>query len=126
MSRHLNGILATLETCDWALSKVFFDLSYHNYKNNEWISMLKNKLRIRILNDTPNVKLDQLILSNQDDILKKMQIFDRNQFLLTLAQTGIPINIDNIVFLANIVFVHNQNIKAITLDIIIKKYEKIT
>lgn len=41
-SRTLNGILATLENCDWAISSLFEQMAYEDYKRSKWIPMLKN------------------------------------------------------------------------------------
>ena len=49
LSRTLNGIFATLENCDWTISSLFSQVSYKHYKNAEWIPMLKNTFKIRIL-----------------------------------------------------------------------------
>ncbi len=51
LSRSLNGIFATLSTCDWAIIHVFDDFAYNKYKNEEWECMLRNHWRIHMTND---------------------------------------------------------------------------
>jgi len=47
-SRILNGIVATLETCDWSILTLFDELAYKHYQKKNWIQMLKNKFRLRL------------------------------------------------------------------------------
>lgn len=124
LSRHLNGILATLETCDWALTKVFYDLSYQNYKNEEWVHMLKNKLRIRLVKDVPSANLNDLLKNNKDEIFKKLFTLDRNKLLSFFAHSQVPINIDNIIYAANHLFLLNSEIALLTPNIIKEKLEE--
>ena len=114
LSRHLNGILATLETCDWSLSKVFNELAYHNYKNFEWVHMIKNKLRIRMINDKPSSEIECIIKENKNDILKKLFTCDRTKLLDFFSKSKLPINIDNIVYVANSLYISNANISNLT------------
>lgn len=47
LSRALNGVIATLETSEWSMSRIFDALSYRHYKNSNWPAMLHTRLRIR-------------------------------------------------------------------------------
>ena len=125
LSRHLNGILATLETCDWALYKVFNYLCYSNYKQSEWVNMLKNKLRIRMLSDIATEELNDVVENNKDDLIKKLYMFDRNKLLQAFAQTRIPISLDNVIYLTNYLFIFNIHINEITPSVIKEKLDKI-
>lgn len=45
--RTMNGIFATLETCDWSILALFDQLTYKMYMASNWEGMLRNKYRIR-------------------------------------------------------------------------------
>ena len=47
LNRAMNGFIATLETCDWAIVKLFDDLAWRHYKAKEWLPMLRTKFRLR-------------------------------------------------------------------------------
>ena len=46
--RTLNGILATLETSEWALRSLFHQMSRTNMAQGNYRAMLRNKMRIRL------------------------------------------------------------------------------
>ena len=96
-SRILNGILATLENCDWAIIELFEDLSYQNYKNKEWDKMLKNKFRLRF-NESP-LKEEIINLFNTDNRIAK-QVFKSNRsgLIENFSSTKKPFTLDNIVY----------------------------
>lgn len=48
LNRAMNGVFATLENCDWTLARILHQMAYHQYKEKQWISMLKNVLLVRI------------------------------------------------------------------------------
>ncbi|HEY8271721.1 MAG TPA: RelA/SpoT domain-containing protein, partial [Pseudobdellovibrionaceae bacterium] len=39
LSRALNGILATIETAEWGMRRIFDDLAYRHYKKKNWETM---------------------------------------------------------------------------------------
>ncbi len=51
LSRSMNGIIATLENCDFLILKILDEISYQSYKQNNWNSMMFFKLRIRMNNE---------------------------------------------------------------------------
>lgn len=115
LSRILNGILATLENCDWAISSLFDEVSYRYYKNGEWIPMLKNTFRMRIIDSDG---MDE-ILSYFDQNKQVAKIFyriDREEFLLWLSDVKkkIPLNLKNIVYLVNMQQVKDDYIMKLT------------
>ena len=116
LSRNLNGILATLETCDWSILQVLNNMAYREYKDHHWASMLKNKLRIHLTDDS----LDDQIISIFDadpDIAKSFFRMDRQtllEFLACEAKHTIPLTLNNIIYLINSKWVHCANIDKIT------------
>lgn len=114
LSRSLNGIFATLETCDWAILQLLDELAYQEYKNKHWTSMLKNKLRIKLTDS----KLDDNIIKIFDDhpeIAKSFFKVDRTALLHFLAYESnrvIPLNLNNIVYIINTKWVHDPIIDS--------------
>lgn len=116
LSRNLNGILATLETCDWAIINIFEDLSHRKYKTKMWDSLLRNKLRIRFADSTIGSEILNIV---NDDVSfwKNLLRINREKFLITLASdafSAIPKTFDNIIYCANEMFIHYEAITAIT------------
>src|SRR6185369_8342226 len=85
LSRVFNGILASLETNDWSILKLFEQLSFLHYKSSNWPAMIRTKYRIRFVNHEINPELLKIIAS---DLGLQKQLFriDRNEFLNILAK----------------------------------------
>lgn len=115
LSRNLNGILATLETCDWSIIAIINDLAYREYKQKEWSNMVKNKFRIHLQNDKLNDAIKR-ILDEDADFAKSLFRCDRKDFILYLSgmKTRLPLNINNIVYLYNHLYAKNHKIAEIT------------
>lgn len=123
MSRALNGIFATLETCDWSILSLFDKLAYKNYQSQKWEAMLRNKFRIRIKGDKINESIRK-VFENDKNIIKRFFRIDREEFVFQLSSrkiSSIPKTIDNIVYIANNMFVHNEELDSITPKIIKNK-----
>ena len=102
LSRTLNGIVATLETCDWSMIKIFDELAYRNYKQQAWPQMIRNKFRLRFDDQLLSAEIHNL-LDSDPNIAKRLFRSDRRRILLSLAESDIrlPLTLDNICFLAN-------------------------
>ena len=100
-SRMLNGIYASLETSERALSHLFFEISYKNYKKKDWEAMLRNHLRIK-LSDNLSTKIKK-ILDSSNDVAKLILKQEKEKVisLLFYAPSSFPLNINNIVYLIN-------------------------
>lgn len=123
MSRVLNGIFATLETCDWSILSLFDKLAYKNYQSKKWEAMLRNKLRIRMKGNKLNENIRK-VFENDKNTSKRFFRIDREEFVFQLASKricNIPKTIDNIVYIANYMYVHNEEIDSITPSIIKSK-----
>ncbi len=97
LSRVLNGIFATLENCDWAIIKLFDDLSYKNYKNKEWEKMLKNKFRLRFTDAVLSKEIVEFF-NNNADVVKKVFKSNRYKLVEDFSTAKIPFAFDNIVY----------------------------
>ncbi len=102
LHRQLNGILATLETCDWAILKIFDELAYKKYKQKEWPSFFRNLLRIKFDDLQFNDSIVAFLNSNPD-YAKELLKLDRLILVYSLAKvtTRIPLKMDNVLFVIN-------------------------
>ena len=103
LGRALNGILATLETAEWSMKKIFDDLAYRHYKNRSWTAMLHVKFRMRV-----ESKLSIDITSMLDDdvsLAKDIFRINRNTIIKVFARLSphLPITLDNIFYVSNFV-----------------------
>ena len=118
LDRALNGILATLETSEWTMKKIFDDLAYRHYKKGNWAAMLHNKFRMRT---TPKLS-EELTnkLSLNSDLAKEILRVDRSSVInaFSLATPRIPINLDNILLIANCVGPQQEELFGVTSGII--------
>ena len=101
-SRMLNGIYATLETSERAMSHIFSDIAYKNYRNKEWAAMLRNHLRLHTL----DLELSENIvnvLNENIELAKCIFRIDRKNIIDKLLNFGMayPLKMDNLVFLIN-------------------------
>ncbi|MBK9932238.1 MAG: RelA/SpoT family protein [Saprospiraceae bacterium] len=109
LSRGLNGILASLETNEYAILRLFEQLSFRHYKEKNIPALLRTKFRLRFVND--QIDADLMDFINEEvirDIFKLERIdvlnfFDQGSFLL-------PLTMDNFIFLINWNFLKNDAI----------------
>lgn len=115
LGRNMNGILATLETCDWSMVAITNELAYREYKNKEWSKMVKDKLRIHLTDSKISEQLSRLLDEN-NDLAKSIFRYDRSELLvyLTKIKTKLPLTANNMVFLINHLSVKHPDICKIT------------
>ena len=115
LDRNLNGILATLETCDWSIVGLINDLAYREYKGKQWAEMLKNKLRVHLLDGSLREEIIQLFDAD-NDLAKQFYRFDRSDLLIHLSgiKNKLPLKANNMVYLINYLFVHNDDLTKMT------------
>lgn len=126
LSRNLNGILATLETCDWAILNVINQLAYKKYRDQDWSAMLRNHFRIRLDDKPLSNELIAAFCSNPA-LAKEFLKADRNEFLLRLSNpklNSLPINLNNIVYIINEIMIHSEQISSLTPTIIKERIQK--
>lgn len=114
LGRALNGIIATIETAEWSMRKIFDDLAYRNYKCRKWPEMLHNRIRMRA---EPVLSEEICAVFNEDnEIAKKIFRIDRKKviFLFNSVRPTLPINLDNIVYIWNYLGPMEEKITAIT------------
>lgn len=120
LDRALNGILATLETSEWSMKKIFDDLAYRHYKLKNWPAMLHSKFRMRA-----NPELSKGLtseLENNNLLAKEILRVSRSTVIYTISKATpkIPINLDNILLIANCVGPNDSALLEVTPKIILE------
>lgn len=103
--RTLNGIMATLETCNWSIIALFDDLAYQNYKCEEWEYMIRNKYRLHFSGNTINDELKKLMDYKENELAKKVFRMKRDQ-VIPFFQKGIPLELNNLIYI--VVYLEKQ------------------
>jgi ppGpp synthetase/RelA/SpoT-type nucleotidyltranferase len=120
LSRALNGIIATIETSEWTMRKIFDDLAYRNYKGRKWPEMLHNKLRMRT---DPRLSQELCELFDSDnEIAKSVFRVERKKviFFLSNVRPTLPLTLDNIVYVWNHLDLSDRRITNLTPQFIIE------
>lgn len=126
MSRTLNGIFATLETCNWSIISLFDQISYDKYKTGNWKAMLRNKLRIRMTNEDLDEDIETIFSENKR-VGKEFYKLEREDLIKAMCSDGlerVPKSMNNIIFVANELYVKNEEISALMPDDIRKKIKE--
>lgn len=99
-SRLLNGIYATLESSEWSMLTLFDRLSYSQYKNKVWNSMLRNKMRVRFADKGLSEELCKY-LSNNNKTAKLLYRANRTKILKLVMEKGFayPLTYDTVLHL---------------------------
>lgn len=114
LSRTLNSIVATLETSEWTMAKIFEDLAYRHYKSGNWNGMLPSLLKMRIKDEMSKQITD--VFNNEPRVAKDLLKIDRSSLLLRLSSSKpkIPVSADNIVFIWNLTGPRNPALLSVT------------
>lgn len=118
LGRALNGIIATIETSEWTMRKIFDDLAYRNYKSKKWPQMLHNKVRVRT---EPHLSDGICAILDADlELAKLVSRIDRKAviFFLNELRPTLPLTLDNIVYVWNHLFIRDERITGLTPDFI--------
>lgn len=100
-SRALNGVYATIETCEWTLLKIFEDISYKHYKSSYWEAMIQNKFRLRFSSTTISLEIKD-ILNRNPEIAKNIFRASRTKLIESINErSSIPITVENIIYITN-------------------------
>jgi ppGpp synthetase/RelA/SpoT-type nucleotidyltranferase len=118
LSRVLNGIVATLETSEWSMGKIFDELAYRHYKSRNWNGMLPSLLRMR-LRGTMSMAISDALDANAQAAKDLLRI-DRAQILknLSKARPKIPTTPDNLILLWNLCGPRHECLAALTPEIV--------
>lgn len=109
LSRDLNGIFAVLEMCDRNMLSICEQMSYKKYKAKDWDAMIRNRFRLRISHEKLKEELCN-ILSENPELAKKLFRSDREKLICFFANSHIPVNSNNILWIINEIELHNSKI----------------
>ncbi|MCQ2269611.1 MAG: GTP pyrophosphokinase [Bacteroidales bacterium] len=105
--RLLNGVFATLETSEWSMLSIFDNLAHSHYKNNNWNSVLRQKMRIRFKVDDASFLSQELLqyVSSKENhntarLLYKTSRSKVLKWILN-SEFDMPLTYDTILFLLN-------------------------
>lgn len=109
LDRAMNGFVATLETCDWAMVKLFEDLAWRHYKAQEWLPMIRTRFRLRLSEESLDESIVK-ILDSDNDVAKKLFRVSRSGLLAKIFESKIdlPVTPSNLVYIANHIFIRSQ------------------
>lgn len=114
LSRMLNGIVATLETSEWSMGRIFDELAYRQYKQCNWRGMLPGLLRMRLRGEMSSQLIEAL--NSDAQAAKELLRIDRAKLLKSLsrARPKIPVTPDNIVLFWNALGPHHSSLEPLT------------
>lgn len=114
LSRALNGVVATLETSEWSMGRIFDELAYRHYKSKNWSGMLPNLIRIRMHGHISD-DLAQ-ILSSDAAAAKDLIRIDRTRLIKSLftARPRIPLTMENLIYFWNAIGPQHASLAALT------------
>ncbi|NLY27109.1 MAG: hypothetical protein GX049_06095 [Alcaligenaceae bacterium] len=120
LSRTLNGIVATLETAEWSMGKVFDELAYRHYREKNWPGMLSSLLKMRVKNTISNELI--AILDTHPSAAKDLLRIKRPKLIMALSECRprIPITMENLVYVWNAIGPKHEQILELTPDIIME------
>lgn len=118
-SRLLNGIYATLESSEWSMLTLFDRLSYSQYKEKAWDSMLRNKMRLRFADKGMSPEVKEKI-SSDNELAKKLFRVKRSKVLKLVMEKkfSYPLTYDTVVFLINRVGVKNKELATLEMPVL--------
>jgi putative GTP pyrophosphokinase len=115
LSRTLNGLVATLENCDWSMLQLFDQLSLRHYREQNWSALIRSKFRLRFTQSNLSSTLIQILNSDQN-LARSIFRLDRTRLLLELARkkVSLPITPDNITYASNHFLINNEAVRKAT------------
>lgn len=125
LGRALNGIMATLETSEWSMRRIFDDLAYRHYKKRNWAAMLYSKVRMRAGTE---LSADIISLMNSNnDFAKEIFRINRRKVIKCFAHSkpALPINLNNIIYIWNYLGPKNHLASELAPDIVIEAIQDI-
>ena len=109
--RLLNGIYASLESSEWSMLTLFDRLAYAQYKEREWSSMMRNKMRLRFTDKGLSPDVLNFLTQNKE-IAKKLYKAERSKILKNVMEKrfNYPLTYDTVLHLLNHIEVKNKEL----------------
>ena len=110
-ARLLNGIYATLESSEWAMLTLFDRLAYKHYKNKNWNSMMRNKMRLRFQSEGLSPKIIQF-LNDHPEVAKQIFRVSRSKVmhLIMNSEFYMPLTYDTTLHIMNRIEIKNPEL----------------
>jgi putative GTP pyrophosphokinase len=101
-SRGLNAIHATLEMCDWGMTKLSDEMAYNAYKSKDLHSLITNKLKLRLKQS----ELSDVFIRNskENEFLKNILRSNRNELIEFLSglSPSVPLTVNNVLWVLSV------------------------
>ncbi|MGR4870312.1 hypothetical protein ACIPRI_15810 [Variovorax sp. LARHSF232] len=114
LSRALNGVVATLETSEWSMGRIFDELAYRHYKRKNWSAMLPNLIKIRMRGQVS----DELtrVLNSDAAAAKDLIRVDRSKLIKCMfaARPRVPVTMENLIYFWNAIGPQHASLTALT------------
>ena len=119
LSRALNGVMATLETAEWSMTRQLDLLAHRHYKAKAWLPMLHTKLRMRARPEIAPALL--ACFERNERLTKSLFRIDRNKAIETFSMLipKIPVTLGNVVYVWNASQLRDESVLAITPETIL-------
>lgn len=113
LSRGLNGVVATLETAEWSMRKIFDDLAARHLECHQWAAMLHTVLRMRVSTSLSQPMAS--LLDSDEGLASELYRINRMSVFRSLSQLAprIPLSIDNVIHLWNFTTLDSPRISAL-------------
>ncbi len=122
LSRGLNGVVATLETAELSMRKIFDDLATRHLASRQWAAMLHTVLRMRVSSYlSPEI---EEILNADLAVAQELSRINRMSIFRSLSKLAprIPLSLDNIVHLWNFTSQNNGSISTLSPQILTENF----
>lgn len=125
LSRTLNSLVATLETTEWTMARIFDELAHRHYKDRNWDAMLQNLFKLRLGGQLSAPLISAL--DNDPVAAKNLLRVDRPRLIKCLfeARPRIPVTTDNLVYFLNAIGPKCQSITTLTPTLILESAESL-
>lgn len=61
-NRRFNGILATLEICDWSISQLIDDMAHEQYIQKNWVQMFQHRYKVKLNPPKPDSQEEKILM----------------------------------------------------------------
>ncbi len=125
-SRLLNGIYATLESAEWSMSALFDRLSYSYYKNGNWNSMMRNKMRLRFRDKSFSEDVINFLNTNKE-VAKSLFRANRDKVMRLMLEKGFsfPITYDTIAHVLNYIEVGDEELLQLADGVLVEEMQSL-
>ena len=114
LSRALNGVVATLETSEWSMGRIFDELAYRHYKRKNWSAMLPNLIKVRMRGHVSEGL--SRVLNSDAAAAKDLVRVDRSKLIRSMfaARPRVPVTMDNLIYFWNAIGPQHASLAALT------------